>query len=275
MHCRLVPRTCRLLLEAGAPPGMVSSLPALQGSQELVDFLRADPGTGVTFHAASTNGRLTIQLCLSGCDGDSSSYIQVGPEKLQWRHGEPIVFDDSFLHSVRIDPAAPQPRWVLSVQVMHPSIDSPERYGTFFGDHDPFPGDLRENADELDGGPPPPALEGTRPWPFPSEDIFFSNQLQVPVLLYCALWGPWRDGPEVLIGEILSIKDRPFDEGKGVALPALAHRTRLIAKNVTDGQQLAAWRVDARDGANRHFILPKARATTFDSKHKYHSSFKQ
>ena len=114
---------------------MMKSLPSVQGSQEVVDFLRADPGTRVTFHTASSNSRLTVQLCLSGCNADgqtSGSYLQVGPERIYYRYGEPFVFDDSFMHSVEIDAALQEPRWVLSVQVMHPAIDTPETFGNYF-----------------------------------------------------------------------------------------------------------------------------------------------
>jgi len=33
MHCRLIPRTCQLLREAGVPPGLRGNLPSLQGSR--------------------------------------------------------------------------------------------------------------------------------------------------------------------------------------------------------------------------------------------------
>eukprot|EP00931_Biecheleriopsis_adriatica_P078020 TRINITY_DN51495_c0_g1_i1.p1 TRINITY_DN51495_c0_g1~~TRINITY_DN51495_c0_g1_i1.p1 ORF type:complete len:444 (-),score=66.65 TRINITY_DN51495_c0_g1_i1:12-1343(-) len=134
LHCRIAHRTCRILQEAKAPPGMLQKLPALQASQEVVDFLRADPGTTVNFHAASINARLTIQICLAGCEEDDSnrtnggSYIQVGQEKAHYRFGEPIVFDDSFLHSVVVETEGSEPRWVISVQLMKTSLESAESF---------------------------------------------------------------------------------------------------------------------------------------------------
>lgn len=257
MHCRLVPRTCRLLQEAGVPPGMAAGLPRLQGGQEVVDFLRADPGTVVVFHTAKTNGRLTVQLCLTGCNDDQSggSYIQVGPERVYWRFGEPVVFDDSFMHSVRIDPTIQEPRWVLSVQVMHPAIDSAEGFANHFSGRPAREGDAREQQEPT----APPALvlgSGPAADAFPAEALTFHNSVGEPVLLYAALWGPDGDGPEVLVGEAPDLSIRPLDGGRGLVLPPLAHRTRLAARNVTDGTELVAWRVDAGPGGRRRFELP-------------------
>jgi len=164
LHCRLVPRTCKILMDAGVPPGLVGQLPTLQGSQEVVDFLRADPGTRVTFHASSTNTRLSVSICLAGCDegdhlSDRRSHIQAAEETLYWKFGEPIVFDDSFLHSALIDSAAKEPRWVLLVQVLHPAIDTLEKFAGFFASHAAAENDVRERASADKGGPPPPPVE--------------------------------------------------------------------------------------------------------------------
>lgn len=256
LHCRFVPRTCRILQEARALPGLAEHLPTLQFKQEVVDFLKADPGTVVVFHAASASSRLTVQLCLTGCD-DGNSYIQVGPERIYWRFGEPVVFDDSFMHSVHIDARAVEPRWVLTVQVMHPAIDTAERFAAHFASQEAAIGDERQAQGPLEGGPPPPPVPvQARPTGFPDGRLSFHNELGVDVLLYASLWGPAGDGPSIFIGKVSSQDTRPYDHGTGMTLPPLSHRARLSAMNVTNEEELAVWRIDARDGSRRHFVLP-------------------
>ncbi|CAE8633292.1 unnamed protein product, partial [Polarella glacialis] len=205
MHCRIAHRTCRLLREAGVPPGMTQKLPSLQGSQEVIDFLSADPGVVVNFHTASVNTRLTVQICLSGCnDGETGgSYIQVGTERHYYRFGDPVVFDDSFLHSVYIDPKSNGPRWVLSVQLMHPRIDTREKFVKHFADHETPVFDMR-NDDPA--GPPPLAFLDSQELRrthgvVPAGQSSFVLRLDASVLLYSAVWGPTEDGPPELVGE--------------------------------------------------------------------------
>lgn len=256
LRCRLTPRTCRILQEAGAPPGMTQSLPSLQGAQEVVDFLRADPGTIVSFHAASTNSRLTVQVCLSGCGGTSSgNFIQAGPIRQYYRFGMPLVFDDSFLHRVVVDAASTEPRWVLSVQVLHPKIDTPESFAEHFAYQTAVASDEDGPNGVMHEEPIPPALELDVPTAFPDESLTFHSTLREIVILSSAMWGPDGDGPEVFISEIPGAHERPHDGGRGIVLPPLAHRTRLIARNVTDGSMITAWRLDARPGGRRRFEL--------------------
>ncbi|CAE8609593.1 unnamed protein product, partial [Polarella glacialis] len=42
----------------------------------------------------------------------------------------------------------------------------------------------------------------------------------------------------------------------GLPLPELGHRSRLWAVNISDGEEVAAWRVDAQEGGLRVFELP-------------------
>lgn len=259
LRCRLTPRTCRLLQEVRAPPGMVEHLPSLQGAQEVVDFLRADPGTSVHFHAASTNSRLTVQVCLSGCGppdgGSGDTFLQAGPMRTPYRRGEPVIFDDSFLHRVMVDPASAEPRWVLSVQVLHPQIDSAERFAEHFARYTAPPSGEDPRDDPANGGPVPPALGEDARSAFPEEPLFFHNNLAETVLLYAAMWGPGHDGPEELLGEVPGVAERPYDGGRGLALPPLAHRSRLAARNIADGTEVAVWRVDVRASGARRFEL--------------------
>ncbi|CAK0838550.1 unnamed protein product, partial [Prorocentrum cordatum] len=120
---RYAPNTCRIL-QPLLPGLRHPDLPYLQPDHEQVAFFRLAPGSRISFHQAVQNGRLTLHLCLSGCGG--SSRIQVGPRVLRWRQGEVLVFDDSFLHRVAIDPH--RERWILHVMAMHPAIDTPEKF---------------------------------------------------------------------------------------------------------------------------------------------------
>lgn len=253
LRCRIVPETCRILTSVGAPPGMTNVLPSLQGSQEVVDFLRADIGTTVSFHAASTNSRLTVQICLTGCDGEN--YIQAGHKKVHYRPGEPVIFDDSFLHSIRVHETSKEPRWALTVQVMHPQIESINGFVEYFSRYAPPPRGHDARDEPEAGGPVPAALESETESPW-VESGSFHNNLEDTVLLYTALWGPMADGPETFLGEIASISVRPHDGGRGLQLPPLAHRLLLVAKNVTDGRRVKAWRVDASHGTLSRFVLP-------------------
>lgn len=259
LRCRLTPRTCRILQAIRAPPGMVENLPALQSAQEVVDFLRADPGTTVSFHAASTNSRLTVQVCLSGCGSgeegsEGGSFVQAGPVRQYYRFGEPVVFDDSFLHRVVVDKANAGPRWVLSLQVLHPTIDTARGFSEHFAYQKPVPGTPGDLAEQEEGVPP--ALEEGVESAYPVEPLTFLTKLQDTILLYTAIWGPDGDGPEVFLSEVPGAHERPHGGGRGSQLPPLAHRTRLVVRSVGDGSLVAEWRVDARPGGRRSFELP-------------------
>eukprot|EP00929_Paragymnodinium_shiwhaense_P063196 TRINITY_DN31587_c0_g1_i1.p1 TRINITY_DN31587_c0_g1~~TRINITY_DN31587_c0_g1_i1.p1 ORF type:complete len:593 (-),score=127.14 TRINITY_DN31587_c0_g1_i1:376-2154(-) len=266
--CRFVPRTCRILEETRALPGAMNFLPTLQGSQEVVDFLSSEPGTRVSSHSASSNGRLAVQLCLRGCNDEETlrqpgrgSYLKAGSNRLYWRYGEPIVFDDSYIHSVYTDPDLPA-RWVLLVQMMHPSIDTPEKFSNYFAYHAAGAGDQRESANIEEGGPPPPPLEEEDGNSVYASGLSFVNDLHDTVVLYHALWGPVSDGPRVLLGEFISVSrggsKEVGDPTKAVAvsLPPLAHRSLLVATNISDGKDIAVWRIDARPVGMRRFRVP-------------------
>lgn len=123
--CKHLKVTCSTL--EGLIPGIIEPrLPYIQADQEQVNFFTLLPGSRIHWHSGASNGRLTIHTCLAGCGGDS--FIQVGPERLRWPLGKPVVFDDSYLHYVQVDPALQEPRTILHVMVTHPQIDTMERY---------------------------------------------------------------------------------------------------------------------------------------------------
>eukprot|EP00933_Yihiella_yeosuensis_P026452 TRINITY_DN20522_c0_g1_i1.p1 TRINITY_DN20522_c0_g1~~TRINITY_DN20522_c0_g1_i1.p1 ORF type:complete len:184 (-),score=40.53 TRINITY_DN20522_c0_g1_i1:186-737(-) len=147
---------------------------------------------------------------------------------------------------------------------MHPSIDSEEKFVEHFADLKENPRDPRfepPSDDEIPNSPPP-AL-GTQeddpddqsPW-IPAGGSFFIVDIPTTVLLYSSLWGHVEDGPEVYLGEAVPEAVRPHSKSRGLPLPRLSHRSKLRAVNITDGKELGAWRVDAREGALRHFRLP-------------------
>eukprot|EP00927_Polykrikos_kofoidii_P046049 TRINITY_DN40234_c0_g1_i1.p1 TRINITY_DN40234_c0_g1~~TRINITY_DN40234_c0_g1_i1.p1 ORF type:complete len:938 (+),score=124.52 TRINITY_DN40234_c0_g1_i1:215-3028(+) len=123
---KFAPETCALLQDL-LPGFLHPSLPYLQTDQEQVAFFHLAPGSQIEFHQATSNARLTMHLCLSGCRNESR--LQVGPHLQRWREGQIIVFDDSFLHRVKIDPRLNRRgRWILHVMATHPGLDTPEKF---------------------------------------------------------------------------------------------------------------------------------------------------
>lgn len=78
------------------------------------------PGTHIFPHCGPTNARLRVHLGISVPEG---AYLEVGGEKIYWREGKCIVFDDSFEHQVWH--RGQSPRIVLILDVWHPDL-SPE-----------------------------------------------------------------------------------------------------------------------------------------------------
>lgn len=118
------PRTCGLLRDR--IPGIRDArIPYLQPAHEQVAFFRLARGSRIEFHHASQNARLTMHMCLTGCDGPGSR-LQVGPRSFRWRRGRVVVFDDSYEHRVFMDPHTD--RWILHVMVVHPDLDSQAKF---------------------------------------------------------------------------------------------------------------------------------------------------
>ena len=76
------------------------------------------PGTHIIPHCGPTNARLRVHLGIQVPEG---AHLEVGGEKLHWREGECIVFDDSFEHQVWH--RGESPRIVLILDVWHPELD--------------------------------------------------------------------------------------------------------------------------------------------------------
>lgn len=105
-----------------------------------VYFSKLKQNTKVVEHCGPTNARLRCHLPLNVPKKTTSgSYLRVGKHCVSWEEGEPILFDDSFLHSAiyagcddndgntsSIDPCSGD-RIVLIVDFWHPSLSIADR----------------------------------------------------------------------------------------------------------------------------------------------------
>lgn len=81
------------------------------------------PGTHIPPHFGISNFKLATHLPIIVPEGDLS--ITVGNEKNTWTEGQPIVFDDSFLHEAINNSSLT--RVVLIADVWHPALSDKER----------------------------------------------------------------------------------------------------------------------------------------------------
>jgi hypothetical protein len=79
------------------------------------------PGAEITPHSGCTNVKLRIQLPILN---SSESILTVDGVEHRYFDGEPIIFDDSFQHSVR-NCSSKESRVVLLIDIWHPDL-SPE-----------------------------------------------------------------------------------------------------------------------------------------------------
>eukprot|EP01031_Cornospumella_fuschlensis_P028305 gene28305-34177_t len=111
-NTRLFPRTVELL----------RSLPLMQTGLGYVYFSVLSSRTFIRGHCGVTNAKLRIQLpiVLDYADKSSSemSYITIAGEKREYKLHDPIIFDDSFPHSVTNNHASK--RVVLIIDIWHP-----------------------------------------------------------------------------------------------------------------------------------------------------------
>lgn len=116
-HCRRCPNTVALL----------ESLPLMripEHSPEIL-FSLLKPNTHIPTHAGVINGRLTVHLPLivpAHCGA-----LRAGDEQREWRVGECLIFDDSYLHEAWNHSG--QTRVVLILDVWNPSLTEAERDG--------------------------------------------------------------------------------------------------------------------------------------------------
>jgi hypothetical protein len=78
------------------------------------------PGAEITPHSGSTNVKLRIQFPILN---SSESILTVDGVEHRYFDGEPIIFDDSFQHSVR-NCSSNESRVVLLIDIWHPDLSS-------------------------------------------------------------------------------------------------------------------------------------------------------
>jgi hypothetical protein len=108
---QLFPRTTEILL----------SLPLCRSCLGYSYISILSPGAEITPHAGATNTKLRIQLPLFNTE---ESIIIVDGRECKYEEGKPLIFDDSYVHSVR-NFSSTDSRVVLLIDIWHPDL-SPE-----------------------------------------------------------------------------------------------------------------------------------------------------
>ncbi|XP_069135509.1 aspartate beta-hydroxylase domain-containing protein 2-like [Argopecten irradians] len=106
---------------------IVSSLPSVMTKNVFANiaFSVIEPGTVITEHYGPTNIRLRCHL---GLVTPKSCSLCVAGSYSQWKKGECLLFDDSYLHSV-VNEGEDTDQWraVLIVDLWHPHVTLAER----------------------------------------------------------------------------------------------------------------------------------------------------
>lgn len=116
-HCRRCPKTVALL----------ESLPLMRipdHSPEIL-FSVLKPKTHIPPHTGVINGRLTVHLPL--IVPENCGALRAGDEQREWRVGECLIFDDSFMHEAWNQ--SEQTRVVLILDAWNPYLSDAERSG--------------------------------------------------------------------------------------------------------------------------------------------------
>jgi aspartate beta-hydroxylase len=116
-HCRRCPETVALL----------ESLPLMRIPEHSPEILFSvlRPKTHIPPHAGVINGRLTVHLPL--IVPENCGALRAGDEQREWRVGECLIFDDSFVHEAWND--SEQTRVVLILDAWNPYLSETERAG--------------------------------------------------------------------------------------------------------------------------------------------------
>jgi beta-hydroxylase len=103
-NCALCPRTAAAVR---AIPGMQTAM-----------FSILAPGKQVPPHRGPYKGLLRVHLALEVPGDGSACWIEVGGQRLHWRTGEVLVFDDTFVHCAAN--ASDGRRCVLFIDILRP-----------------------------------------------------------------------------------------------------------------------------------------------------------
>lgn len=86
-------------------------------------FSTLSPGARIAAHCGPSNLRLRMHIPID-IPSDGKAVLQVAGEDLPWKPDEVIIFDDSYVHSVRND--SDRSRTVLLVDFWNPDISPQE-----------------------------------------------------------------------------------------------------------------------------------------------------
>jgi len=118
--CKAMPKTCKLLKSrpevAGPPPAgpLARGRPQPNGAA----FFRLRPGSRLKPHTGPANYRV---YCHLGLVVPAGPRLRVGPgEPREWREGEALCFDDSYVHEAWHD--GTEDRYVMMVSFWHPDL---------------------------------------------------------------------------------------------------------------------------------------------------------
>ena len=116
-HCRRCPKTVALL----------ESLPLMRIPEHSPEILFSilKPKTHIPPHAGVINGRLTVHLPL--IVPENCGALRAGNEQREWRIGECLIFDDSYVHEAWNQ--SEQTRVVLILDAWNPYLSEVEREG--------------------------------------------------------------------------------------------------------------------------------------------------
>ena len=103
-NCRRTPITSALIQRI---PGLNSAF-----------FSVLEPGAVIPPHVGVTKGLLTWHLALRTPRDEANCWMRVGDERVHWRQGQSVLFDDTFEHEVRND--TDDYRVILLIQIERP-----------------------------------------------------------------------------------------------------------------------------------------------------------
>lgn len=110
--CQLFPKTAEIV------SGIADAIHS--GGVVMLSWLA--PGTHIVPHCGASNRRLRVHMGIQVPDGAS---MRVGDERIVWREGKCVVFDDSFEHEVWNTSASA--RIILLLDIPHPNLPEEPR----------------------------------------------------------------------------------------------------------------------------------------------------
>ena len=125
-NCKVVPTICNALKNdpslctSRTSANSIKQVWQLCGADTVVTILRLRPGTTILPHCGTTNSRLIMHFALEGADGLEFTVGGQVVKNYNGGDGNPIVFDDSFEHSVYH--GGSKDRFVVLAVLAHPEL---------------------------------------------------------------------------------------------------------------------------------------------------------